>query len=132
MADVRRSSPEPPWDGPQVVHTPGMADDLMREIAPLLAEDGIDLDDPASTPDQERLQRALDRAIERRNVALFTPVGGARTVALTTMRLSVEAIVSNRTDLAGAILVTAQPEPADDSVASGARSALPRTCSTRS
>jgi len=118
MGDVRRSSPEPPWGGPQVVHTPGMADDLMREIAPLLAEDGIDLDDPASIPDQERLQRALDRAIERRNVALFTPVGEARSVALTTLRLYVEAIASDQTELAGAILGTAQPEPADDSVAS--------------
>ena len=118
MGDVRRSSPEPPWGGPQVVHTPGMADDLMREIAPLLAEDGIDLDDPASIPDQERLQRALDRAIERRNVALFTPVGEARSVALTTLRLYVEAIASDQTELAGAILATAQPEPADDSVAS--------------
>ncbi len=118
MGDVRRSSPEPPWGGPQVVHTPGMADDLMREIAPLLAEDGIDLDDPASIPDQERLQRALDRAIERRNVALFTPVGEARSVALTTLRLYVEAIASDQAELAGAILATAQPEPADDSVAS--------------
>lgn len=33
------------------------------------------LDDPASIPDQERLQRALDGAIERRNVALFTRSG---------------------------------------------------------
>jgi hypothetical protein len=78
-----------------------MADDLMREIAPLLAEDGIDLDDPASIPDQERLQRALDRAIERRNVALFTPVGETRSVALTTLRLYVEAIASDQTEVAG-------------------------------
>ena len=118
MADVRLSSAEPPWGGPQVVQTPGMADDLMREIAPLLAEEGIDLDDPASIPDQETLQRALDRAIERRNVTLFTPVGQARSVALTTLRLYVEAISADHTELAGAILATAQPEPADDSVAS--------------
>lgn len=65
-----------------------------------------------------RLQRAFDRAIERRDVALFTAVGGARRVALTTLRLSVEAIASDRTELAGAILVTAQPERADDWVAS--------------
>lgn len=75
-------------------------------------------------PDQERLQRAVDRAIERRDVALFTPVGEARIVALTTLRLSVEAIASDRTELAGAILVTAQPAPADDSVASAAPSGV--------
>lgn len=41
-----------------------MADDLMRELAPLLAEDGIDLDDPDSIPDMETLQRALDSAVK--------------------------------------------------------------------
>jgi hypothetical protein len=51
--------PKPPWGGPQIQHTPGMADDLMREIAPLLAEDGIDLNDPAKIPDTETLQLAL-------------------------------------------------------------------------
>jgi hypothetical protein len=91
---------------------------MMRELAPLLAEDGIDLDDPTSIPDQETLQRALDRAVERRIVTLFTPVGEARNVALTTLRLYVEAIASEETELAGAILATAESEPADDSVAS--------------
>ena len=117
MADVRRSSPEPPWAGPQIQHTPGMADDLMREIAPLLAEDGIDLNDPAKIPDTETLQLALNRAIERRNMALFTPVGKPRELALTTLRLYVEAVADGETELAGAILATAQPESPDDSVA---------------
>ena len=68
-----------------------MADDLMRELAPLLAEDGIDLNDPNSIHDMESLQRALDRAVERRNMQLFTPVGEPRALALTTLRLFVEA-----------------------------------------
>jgi hypothetical protein len=55
-----------------------MADDLMREIAPLLAEDGIDLNDPGSIPDMSVLQRALDRAIERRNMALFATIRAGR------------------------------------------------------
>jgi len=71
MVDPRRTSPEPPWGGPEIVHTPGTADDLMRELAPILAEDGIDLDDPDSIPDMETLQAALDRAVERRNMGLF-------------------------------------------------------------
>lgn len=117
MVDPRRSSPEPPWRGPEIVHTPGMGDDLMREIAPLLAEDGIDLDDPSTIPDRATLQSALDRAIERRNTELFTPVGEARSLALTTLRLYVEAIASDQTELAGAILATAVPESPDGSQA---------------
>ncbi len=115
MADARRSSPEPPQGGPEIVHTPGMAEDMMRELAPLLAEDGIDLDDPGSIPDQETLQRALDRAVERRNMALFAPVGDARSLALTVLRLFAEAVADNQTALAGAVLATAVPESPDDS-----------------
>lgn len=117
MADTRRSTPEPPWNGPEIRHSPGVADDLMREIAPLLAEDGVYLDDPDNLPDTETMQRALDRAIERRNMALFTPVGRSRELALTTLRLYVEAIADDQTDLAGQILATALPESPDDSVA---------------
>lgn len=117
MPDARRSFAEPPWGGPEIVHTPGMADDLMREIAPLLAEDGIDLNDPDSIPDMNVLQRALDRAIERRNMALFTPVGESRSLALTTLRLYVEAVADDETELAGAVLATAVPESPDNSTA---------------
>jgi len=94
-----------------------MANDLMRELAPLLAEDGIDLDDPSSIPDLETLQAALSRATERRNMELFTPVGEARALALTTLRLFVEAIADDEIELAGAILATAVPESPDGSQA---------------
>lgn len=117
MVDPRRSSPEPPWGGPEIVHTPGMADDLVRELAPILAEDGIDLDDPNNIPDMETLQAALNRAVERRNMELFTPVGEARSLALTTLRLFVEAIADDQSELAGAILATAVPESPDGSQA---------------
>ncbi|MEO6470317.1 MAG: hypothetical protein ABIR57_00710, partial [Aeromicrobium sp.] len=117
MSDIRRSSPEPPWGGPRIEHTPGVADDLMREIAPLLAEEGIDLDDPAKIPDTETLQLALNRAIERRNMALFTPIGKSRELALTTLRLYVEAVATSQNEFAGAILATARPESPDNSVA---------------
>ena len=117
MPDVRRSSPEPPWGGPEIVHKPGSGDALMRELAPLLAEDGIDLDDPSTMPDMSTLQRALDRAVERRNMELFTPVGKPRSLALTTLRLYVEAMADGDTDLAGAVLATAVPESPDDSTA---------------
>lgn len=120
MTGVRRNSPEPPWAGPHIVHTPGMSDDLMRELAPLLAADGIDMNDPSSIPDVGTLQRALDRARERRNMQLFTPVGEARRLALTTLRLYVEAFCEGQHELAGAILATAVPESRDNSKATNA------------
>jgi hypothetical protein len=48
---------------------------------------------------------------------LFTPVGEARSLALTTLRLFVEAIADDQTELAGAILATAVPESPDGSQA---------------
>jgi len=109
VSNMRRRTPEPPPGLPQIQHTPGMANELMRELAPLLAEDGIDLDN-IEVDDLGTLQAALNRAIERRNMALFTPVGEARDYALTTLRLVVEAIEDNDTTLAGAILESVPPE----------------------
>ena len=50
-------------------------------------------------------------------MALFTPVGQPGELALTTLRLYVEAVAASQSELAGAILATAQPESPDDSVA---------------
>jgi hypothetical protein len=91
-----------------------MADDLMRELAPLLAEDGIDLD---NVPDMETLQRAMNRAVERHNMALFTPVGDTREVAAAALRLVVEAIAGDDATLASAILAQVQPESPDNTTA---------------
>jgi hypothetical protein len=113
---TRRVSGTRPSQGPQIVHTPGLADQMLRELAPLLAEEGIDLDKP-DTLDPDLLQRALNRAVERRNLALFTPVGEAREMTVTTLRLVVEAIVEDNAALATAILEQVQPEPPDDSAA---------------
>ena len=99
------------------MHTPGLADQMLRELAPLLAEEGIDLDNP-DTLDPTVLQQALNRAVERRNLALFTPVGEARAMTVTTLRLVVEAIVEDNPALATAILEQVEPEPPDDSAAS--------------
>jgi hypothetical protein len=99
---------------PRIEHKPGMADDLMRELAPLLAEDGIDID---NVPDIETLQRALDRAVERRNMELFTPVGQTRDIAAATLRLVVEAILDGDTTLAAALLEQVVPESPDNSTA---------------
>jgi hypothetical protein len=116
MADMRRRSPEPPPGMPQIQHTPGLADQMLRELAPLLAEEGIDVDN-IDLADLDTLQRALDRAVERRNMELFSPVGQARDIALVTLRLVVDAILDGDTTLAAALLGQVQPESPDNSTA---------------
>ncbi len=93
-----------------------MASELLRELAPLLAEEGIDVDN-IDVPDLDTLQQAMNRAIERQNMVRFTPVGQARELAAVTLRLAAEAIADGDTRLAAAILDQAQPESPDGSAA---------------
>src|SRR5262249_53847306 len=116
MANMRRPTPEPPPGPPQIQFKPGTAQRMLRELAPLLAEEGIDVDN-IDVPDMETLQRAMDRAVERHNMALFTPVGHARESAVVTLRLVIEAIAENNTTGAAAILEQVQPESPDNSTA---------------
>lgn len=116
MPDMRRRGPEPPPGMPRVEFKRGLAEQMLRELAPLLAEEGIDVDN-LDIPDMDTLQRALNRAVERRNIELFSPVGQTRDIALVTVRLAVEAILDGNTSLAGAILDQVQPESPDNTVA---------------
>jgi hypothetical protein len=116
MADMRRRSPEPPEVSPQIQLKPGLADEMLRELAPLLAEEGIDVDN-IDVPDMETLNRALSRAAERRNMELFSPVGPTRDIAVEALRLIVNAILDGDTVLAGSLLDRVQPESPDNSVA---------------
>lgn len=116
MADMRRRSPEPPPGAPQIQYKPGLANEMLRELAPLLADEGIDVDD-IDVPDLETLQAAMNRAVERSNMARFTPVGPAREHAVTTLRLVVEAIIEDDTTLAAAILESVPPESPDGATA---------------
>ncbi len=94
----------------------GLTNELMAGLSSFLVEEGIDVNDLA-TLDLETFQAAMDRAIERRNIQLFTPVGSAREIAIVTLRLVVEAILDSNTELAGAILDQVQPESEGNSVA---------------
>lgn len=116
MADLRRRDPEPPVGLPRIEHKPGMADEMMRELAPLLAEEGIDLAGD-NVPDLETLQAALNRAVERRNLELFTPVGATRQVALAALHQVVEAVLAGDSATAGRLLEQVQPESPDNTVA---------------
>lgn len=116
VPDMRRRTPEPPAGPPQVQLRPGMANDLLSELAPLLAEEGIDVNN-INVPDLDTLQQALNRAMERHNMALFTPVGRERELAAATLRLAAEAIADADSKLAAAVLDQAQPESPDGSAA---------------
>jgi hypothetical protein len=113
---MRRRNPEPPPGPPRVQHTPGLADETLRELAPLLAEEGIDIEN-LDAIDLPRLQRALNRAVERHNMALFSPVGRTRELAVVTLRLVVEALAEDDSSLAAAILDQVQPESPDNKAA---------------
>ncbi len=122
---MRRHGPEPLWDGPQIKHTPGLAVELLRELAPLLAEDGIiinpDGDIVGDLPDLQTLQHALDRAVERQNLALFTPIGHARDLATAVLRQVSIALAVGATTTAAAVLehqvVPASPDGRQATVA---------------
>jgi hypothetical protein len=116
VADMRRRGPEPPPGPPQVQLKPGLANETLRELAPLLAEEGIDVDN-IDVPDLDTLQQAMDRAVERHNMARFTPVGDTRQLAVVTLRLATEAIADGNTTLAAAILDQVQPESPDNAAA---------------
>src|SRR6266496_8838 len=111
---MRRRDPEPPPGPPKIEFKPGMANEMLRELAPLLAEEGIDVEN-IDAPDIETLQRAMNRAVERHNMALFTPVGDTRELTAAALRLVVEALAEDDTALASAILDQVQPESPDNS-----------------
>jgi hypothetical protein len=120
--DMRRRGPEPPWAGPEIEFKPAMAREMRRELAPLLAEEGIHLDErgefsDVDAPDLQTLQRALSRAVERQNLALFTPTGQARELAAAALRRVTEALAAGDTARAAAVLEQVVPESADHTLA---------------
>jgi len=116
VADMRRRGPEPPAGMPQIELKPGLAQETLRELAPLLAEEGIDVNN-IDVPDMDTLQRALNRAVERHNMQLFSPVGQTREIAVGTLRQVVQAILDGNTRSAASLLEQVQPESPDNSVA---------------
>jgi hypothetical protein len=113
MAGMRRRAPGPPPRSPQIEIKPGLARETLRELAPLLAEEGIDAGN-IDVPGLQTLQAALNRAVERHNMTRFTPAGHTRDLAVTTLHLVTEAVADGGTALAAAIPDQAEPESAGD------------------
>ena len=81
--------PLPP--GVEIRHRVGADAELMEQLAPLLAAEGIDIKNLADA-DPEELNEALTRAVERHNMELSTPVGDQRARAINTLRELVVAL----------------------------------------
>ncbi|MDH6145808.1 hypothetical protein P3T35_007869 [Kitasatospora sp. GP30] len=110
MTDLRLDAPEPPALI-AIQQRTGMADEMWREIAPLLADEGITEDtDPT---DLATLQAALDRAVARYNAALFTPTGRARSNAAALLRQVVASIAASETEYAARLLDSLGPDPTE-------------------
>ncbi|CAM5531629.1 hypothetical protein LSHI6S_00030 [Leifsonia shinshuensis] len=73
-----------------MVRAPGLADDLLQQLAPLLAESGIDLTTGSHTI--EEVNAALAAATERHNLILTTPVGKSLTATFETIAIAVDQI----------------------------------------
>lgn len=110
-----------PFDDPQfraqmaemgVTHQPGMAADLLAQIAPLLAADGIDMDN-LDAADLDSVNAALDRAMAQHNFMLFTPVGVHREGALSLLRDVAIALADENTQRAASLLSTIESEPTE-------------------
>jgi len=109
VPDPRRGRPKLPPGLPRVEWKPGLADEMMRELAPLLAEEGIDVDD-IDVPDLPTLQAAMNRAVERHNMTRFTPIGPARSLAIRALSEAVQALAEQDTFRAARVLDRVQPE----------------------
>ncbi len=62
-----------------VVHMPGLADETLRDLAPFLAEEGIDLNDPGDVS-LDALNEAFSRATSRYNDSLQDAPSGVRNI----------------------------------------------------
>ncbi|MFI8695966.1 UNVERIFIED_ORG: hypothetical protein EDC92_11911 [Dietzia maris] len=115
MDDMRLNTPEPEPGPPEFVNIPGVADELLAELAPFLAEDGFDLTQPAVLDDLSTLQDSLNRAVERYNMQLFTPVGERRESAATFVAVIVTDILRGNSMMAAKLLSEAVPQSLDGS-----------------
>ena len=69
----------------------------------MLPERGVELDDLEHC-DLQTLQEALNRAAERINLAHFTPVGEARSLAASRLREAIDAFAAGENEVARRVL----------------------------
>ena len=97
---------------PQVWLQPGLGAEVLAELGPLLADEGIDLDN-LDRCDPKIVQEALNRVAERANLARFTPVGQGRSLAASALREAVDALGAGEQAAFCGVLERLRPESPD-------------------
>lgn len=91
---------------------PGLGVEVLAEVATLLADDGIDLDN-LERCNPQRLQEALNRAAERINLARFSPTREARSLVASRLREAVDAFAADENEAALNVLARLPSDPGD-------------------
>lgn len=96
-----------------IAHKPGLAAEVLAELAPLLEAEGIDLENLPPDADLDTVNEALGRAVEQHNLGLFTPVSKEREQVLELLTEFADALTDKRLRRAEDVLATVEPEPTE-------------------
>ena len=99
--------------GGKISHDPGMSDRMMRELAPFLKAEGIDIDDPNADFTEADFHVAMEKAQVEYNRRLFTPVGAHRGLALGKLRSFSVAFAEGDIKTAEAVVASLPSDPED-------------------
>ena len=99
--------------GGSISHNPGMGDRMMRELAPFLKAEGVDIDDPNADFTEAEFHAAMEKAQEEYNRRLFTPVGAHRGLALGKLRSFSVAFAEGDIRTAEAVVASLPSDPQD-------------------
>ncbi|TNM56920.1 hypothetical protein [Brevibacterium sediminis] len=99
--------------GGSISHNPGMGDRMMRELAPFLKAEGVDIDDPNADFTEAEFHAAMEKAQEEYNRRLFTPVGAHRGLALGKLRSFSVAFAEGDIRTAEAVVASLPSGPQD-------------------
>ena len=99
--------------GGSISHNPGMGDRTMRDLAPYLKAEGIDIDDPNADFTEAEFHTAMEKAQVEYNRRLFTPVGAHRGLALGKLRSFALAFAEGDIERAEAVVASLPSDPED-------------------
>ncbi|AZT99370.1 hypothetical protein [Brevibacterium linens] len=99
--------------GGKISHDPGMGDRMMRELAPFLKAEGVDIDDPNADFTEAEFHAAMEKAQGEYNRRLFNPVGAHRGLALGALRSFSLAFADGDIMRAEAVVASLPSDPED-------------------
>ena len=99
--------------GGNTSHSPGMGDRMMRELAPFLKAQGVDIDDPNADFTEAEFHAAMEKAQGAYNHRLFNPTGAHRGLALGKLRSFALAFADGDIKRAEAVVASLPSDPED-------------------